>query len=91
MPRYFWILHIFIATLVFTCFSHAYATEDDAGIFVKNLGNNAISLLTEKGIADKERETRFRALFRANFDVDSYLQLNHPLIICTPSRRTSND
>lgn len=70
MPGYFRILHVIVATLVFVCFSHAYATEDDAGIFVKNLGNNAISLLTAKGMEDKEREARFRALFRTNFDVE---------------------
>ncbi len=46
------------------------AAGDKAGDFVKELGDSAIRLLTANGIADAERETRFRALFRKNFDVE---------------------
>jgi phospholipid transport system substrate-binding protein len=66
-----WILVIFVAAIALTTlFPARAAAEDDAGSFVKELGDQAINLLTANGIADAERETRFRDLFRANFDVE---------------------
>ncbi len=64
-------LAVVVAILVLASFPPAHALAgDDAGVFVKQLGDSAISLLTANGIADAERETRFRMLFRTNFDVE---------------------
>ena len=66
-----WILVVFVAVIALATLSPARAVaEDDAGIFVKELGDKAISLLTANGIADAERESRFRDLIRTNFDVE---------------------
>ena len=43
---------------------------EEAGLFVKQLGDRAIHLLTSDGLADDERIARFRELFRASFDVE---------------------
>ena len=65
------ILVVFVAVIALATLSPARASaEDNAGIFVKELGDKAISLLTDNGIADAERESRFRDLFRTNFDVE---------------------
>ena len=62
---------VFVAVVALATLSPARAAaEDDAGIFVKELGDKAINLLTANGIADAERESRFRDLFRTNFDVE---------------------
>ncbi len=45
------------------------AAQSDAGVFVKNLGDHAIRVLTVKDITDSEREDRFRNLLRSGFDV----------------------
>ena len=45
------------------------AAQSDAGVFVKNLGDHAIRVLTVKEISDSEREGRFRELLREGFDV----------------------
>lgn len=45
------------------------ATPSDAGVFVKNLGDHAIRVLTVSDITDAEREDRFRNLLREGFDV----------------------
>jgi len=67
----FWILVVFTAVIALATLSPARAmAEDAAGIFVKELGDKAINLLTANGIADAERESRFRDLFRTNFDVE---------------------
>ena len=47
----------------------AMATPSDAGVFVKNLGDHAIRVLTVTDITDAEREDRFRSLLREGFDV----------------------
>lgn len=49
--------------------AHSVAGED-AGVFVKELGNKAIRLLTTDSLAETERKARFRELFRTNFDVE---------------------
>ena len=64
-------LAVVVAILVFVVFLPASAQAgEEAGEFVKELGDSAIYLLTANGLADAERETRFRALFRTNFDVE---------------------
>ena len=45
------------------------AAPSGAGVFVKNLGDHAIRVLTVKGISKAEREDRFRSLLREGFDV----------------------
>ena len=45
------------------------AAPSDAGVFVKNLGDHAIRVLTVKDISEAEREGRFRSLLREGFDV----------------------
>ncbi|MDP6607743.1 MAG: ABC transporter substrate-binding protein [Vicinamibacterales bacterium] len=64
-------LAVVVAILVLASLppTHALAA-DEAGVFVKQLGDSAIRLLTANGIADAERESRFRALFRTNFDIE---------------------
>ena len=47
----------------------AMATPSNAGVFVKNLGDHAIRVLTTKDITDTERKDRFRNLLRQSFDV----------------------
>ena len=47
----------------------AMATPSDAGVFVKNLGDHAIRVLTVTDITDAERKDRFRSLLREGFDV----------------------
>lgn len=49
--------------------SVASAAQPDAGMFVKNLGDHAIRVLTVKDISATEREDRFRNLLREGFDV----------------------
>ncbi len=64
-------LAVVVAILVFAAFLPASAQAgEEAGEFVKELGDSAIRLLTSNGLADAERETRFRALFRTKFDVE---------------------
>ena len=45
------------------------ARGEDAGAFVKDLGDKAIQTLTVKDISKAERESRFRKLLREGFDV----------------------
>ena len=45
------------------------AAPSDAAVFVKNLGDHAIRVLTVKDISEAEREDRFRSLLREGFDV----------------------
>ncbi len=45
------------------------AAQSDAGVFVKNLGDHAIRVLTVKDITETERGVRFRNLLRSGFDV----------------------
>jgi len=68
-----WILVVFVAVAVIALGAPAPihgAAENDAGKSVKELGDKAINLLSVNGIADAERERRFRKLFRTNFDVE---------------------
>ncbi len=44
-------------------------TSDKAGQFVRNLADQAIGSLTGQDVTQAERNTRFRELFVANFDV----------------------
>ena len=43
--------------------------NEDAGAFLSSLTSRAIEQLTDVSVADKERKTRFRDLFRENFDI----------------------
>jgi phospholipid transport system substrate-binding protein len=45
------------------------ASEDEAGRFIAELTETAIDSLTDDSVPPAERESRFRDLFRANFDV----------------------
>ena len=66
-----WILVVFVAVIALGAPAPIHgAAENDAGKFVKELGDKAINLLSVNGIADAERERRFRKLFRTNFDVE---------------------
>lgn len=44
--------------------------SENAGAFVKELGDKAIRLLTVSDITEAEREDRFRSLLREGFDVE---------------------
>jgi phospholipid transport system substrate-binding protein len=66
-----WILVVFVAVISLVTLSPTgAAAEDDAEKFVKELGDTAINLLSANGIADAERESRFRNFFRTNFDIE---------------------
>ena len=43
--------------------------NEDAGAFLSSLTSRAIDQLTDMSVADGERKTRFRGLFRENFDI----------------------
>lgn len=58
---------VFALCIVFV--APSLAAQSDAGVFVKNLGDHAIRVLTVKEISETEREDRFRGLLRAGFDV----------------------
>ncbi len=47
----------------------AAVSADDARKFISNLGENAISSLTGSTLSPHDRETRFRALLVADFDM----------------------
>jgi phospholipid transport system substrate-binding protein len=61
-----------IASLVLFLFSvgpRADETSDKAGQFVRNLADQAIGSLTGQDVSQAQRNSRFRELFVANFDV----------------------
>jgi phospholipid transport system substrate-binding protein len=66
-PRALTCCAVFALHLIFA--SAAIAAQPDAGLFVKNLGDHAIRVLTVKDISESEREDRFRDLLREGFDV----------------------
>lgn len=58
-----------VIALGFLVVQGAWATQTDAGDFVKGLGDRAIRVLTGSEISDAEREHRFRDILRQGFDV----------------------
>ena len=44
--------------------------EDDPALFLRDFSSEAIGVLADGKLSDKERETAFRRLFTAGFDVD---------------------
>ena len=50
--------------------AHAEAPSD-AGAFLQELGETAVADLTNEEISDEQRESRFRELFTAGFDVEA--------------------
>ena len=65
---------VFLAAAVFLLlawpFERAFATsKPDAGVFLSQLADRAIVELTEPGIAEAEKERRFRVLVADGFDI----------------------
>ena len=72
MPEYIRKFAVCTALLLVLTVSQGAAAApgpQDAGRFVKQLGNMAIEALTAKGISAADRESRFRVLLRQSFDV----------------------
>ena len=45
------------------------AAEQDPKAFVVNLANSAMEIMTNKGLSDQDRATKFRALFTGDVDI----------------------
>ena len=61
----------------------------DAGAFVRNMGKEAIDSLTSKTLTDKQRQSRFRAIFERSFDIPVIARatLGQYWRIATPEQR----
>lgn len=87
--RYFLIAFAAIFAIFGTAPARA-AAQPSAGAFIQNLGDTAIHTLTNATLTDKQRETAFRRLFLANFDVPgiSRFVLGRFWRQATPAQRT---
>jgi phospholipid transport system substrate-binding protein len=69
MQRRLFLVATSAAALLARLPAYAAASADDARGFISGLGADAISSLTGAGLSETERETRFRALLVAHFDM----------------------
>lgn len=69
MQRRLFLVATSAAVLLARLPAYAAASADDARGFISGLGADAISSLTGAGLSETERETRFRALLVAHFDM----------------------
>jgi phospholipid transport system substrate-binding protein len=90
MDRRFFLAGTAVSLLVATLPAYAALSADDARKFVDGLSNQAIGSLTGSNVGQTERETRFRDLLEAHFDMPgiSKFVLGRYWKIATPPQQT---